>query len=95
MNGDVDVCADTVSPVWGGCADAGNGGERINGDVGGFCCTAEYAGGSVIGSVCGVVSDSAIAAGDLIPGGKGNGVGDGAVETWVGYKSEAGVGVTG
>ena len=94
LNGDVDVCADTISIVWCGCADAGNGGDGINGDVGGFGSTTENAGCCVIGLVCGVVSGTAIGSGNLIPGGKGNGVGDSAVVTCIGHKPDFGVGIT-
>ena len=95
VNSDVDVCADAVSPVCCGGADAGNGGDGVNGDVGGFGNAAENAGCCVIGSVCGVVGGSAICAGNSIPGDKGNGVGDSAVVTCIGHKPDFGVGITG
>ena len=94
LNGDVDVFADAVSPVCCGCADVGNGGDGVNGDVGGFGGTAENAGCGVIGLIGGVVCDTAICANYLIPGGKGNGIGDSAVVTCIGNKSEFCIGIT-
>ncbi len=95
MNGDVDVCADAIRAVCGAGADAGDGGEWVNGDVGGFGGAAEDAGCGICGLVGGVVCCTAVCANYLIPGGEGDGVGDSAVVTCVGYKSDFGVGITG